>query len=167
MSPTGDLLVTMIFRWGSVLPSLLGSPSRVASAWHRAASSTPFLGNFNVFPRHIACMRMRTCLEGKDGWHMYRLLPDMRHAEPRQQHLSTSQCCALPHAASQCSLHSAPIFRLLLNVAVKGTHQCDFFNFLQRVIPQSIAVNAARKADEIQSHAVTLGPRMRPMPCVT
>ena len=30
---------------------------------------------------------------------------------------------------SQRSLHNAPIFRLLLKVAVKGTHQCDFFNF--------------------------------------
>ena len=157
MSPTGDLLVTMIFRWGGVLPSLLGSPSRVASAWHRAASSTPFLGNFNVFPRHITCMRTRNCLGGKDGWHMYRLLPDMRHAEPRQQHLSTNLCCALLHAASQCSLQSAPIFRLLLKVAVKGTHQCDFFKFLQRVIPQSIAANAVHNPDEVQSHAQDWG----------
>ena len=31
--------------------------------------------------------------------------------------------------ASQRSLHNAPIFRLLLKVAVKGTHQCDFLNF--------------------------------------
>ena len=31
---------------------------------------------------------------------------------------------------SQRSLQDAPIFRLLLKVAVKGTHQCDFLNFL-------------------------------------
>ena len=31
--------------------------------------------------------------------------------------------------ASQRSLHDAPIFRLLLKVAVNGTHQCDFHNF--------------------------------------
>jgi len=31
--------------------------------------------------------------------------------------------------ASQRSLHNAPIFRLLLKVAVKGTHQCDCINF--------------------------------------
>ena len=31
--------------------------------------------------------------------------------------------------ASQCSLHVASIFRLLLKVAVNGTHQCDFINF--------------------------------------
>ena len=30
---------------------------------------------------------------------------------------------------SQRSLHNAPIFRLLLKVAVNGTHQCDFLNF--------------------------------------
>ena len=30
---------------------------------------------------------------------------------------------------SQRSLHSAPIFRLLLKVAVNGTHQCDSNNF--------------------------------------
>ena len=29
----------------------------------------------------------------------------------------------------QRSLHNAPIFRLLLKVAVNGTHQCDFSNF--------------------------------------
>ena len=34
-----------------------------------------------------------------------------------------------PRSASQRSLQDAPIFRLLLKVAVKGTHQCDFFNF--------------------------------------
>ena len=31
--------------------------------------------------------------------------------------------------SSQRSLHNAPIFRLLLKVAVKGMHQCDFTNF--------------------------------------
>ena len=31
--------------------------------------------------------------------------------------------------ASQRSLHIAPIFRLLLKVAVNGTQQCEFFNF--------------------------------------
>ena len=36
---------------------------------------------------------------------------------------------ALEAGASQRSLHNAPIFRLLLKVAVKGTHQCDCLNF--------------------------------------
>ena len=34
--------------------------------------------------------------------------------------------------ASQRSLHNAPIFRLLLKVAVNGTHQCDFCIFAGR-----------------------------------
>ena len=35
-----------------------------------------------------------------------------------------------PHCSlSQRSLHNAPICRLLLKVAVHGTHQCDFINF--------------------------------------
>ena len=42
-----------------------------------------------------------------------------------------SACVGLfkPSLASQRSLHNAPIFRLLLKVAVNGTHQCDFSNF--------------------------------------
>ena len=35
----------------------------------------------------------------------------------------------LKPAVSQRSLQDAPIFRLLLKVAVKGTHQCDYSNF--------------------------------------
>ena len=35
----------------------------------------------------------------------------------------------LGNRPSQRSLHNAPIFRLLLKVAVKGTHQCDLSNF--------------------------------------
>jgi hypothetical protein len=38
--------------------------------------------------------------------------------------------------ASQRSLHNAPIFRLLLKVAVNGTHQCDFLNFCGTFGPQ-------------------------------
>ena len=37
---------------------------------------------------------------------------------------------------SQRSLHNAPIFRLLLKVAVNGTHQCDFHNFCGTFGPQ-------------------------------
>ena len=42
----------------------------------------------------------------------------------------------LQRLLSQRSLHYAPIFRLLLKVAVKGTHQCDFFNFCGAFGPQ-------------------------------
>ena len=51
--------------------------------------------------------------------------------------LQVLRCSAAQHEgapcrqrpASQRSLHNAPIFRLLLKVAVNGTHQCGFFNF--------------------------------------
>ena len=36
---------------------------------------------------------------------------------------------------SQCSLHNAPIFRLLLKVAVNGTHQCESLNFCGTYVP--------------------------------
>ena len=40
-----------------------------------------------------------------------------------------------PRALSQCSLHNAPIFRLLLKVAVNGTHQCESLNFCGTLVP--------------------------------
>ena len=42
--------------------------------------------------------------------------------------------------ASQRSLHNAPIFRLLLKVAVNGTHQCDFLNFCGAHAPTFLAL---------------------------
>ena len=45
---------------------------------------------------------------------------------------------------SQRSLHNAPIFRLLLKVAVKGTHQCDFFNFCGASGPNNVKRVAPR-----------------------
>ena len=48
--------------------------------------------------------------------------------------------------ASQRSLHNAPIFRLLLKVAVNGTHQCDSIEFLRdRKIPTNTKVGAGDK----------------------
>ena len=64
-------------------------------------------------------------------------LPDVSHAAKGPQ-LSNPPANACTVAlfpfpplleASQRSLHNAPIFRLLLKVAVNGTHQCDFLNF--------------------------------------
>ena len=49
-------------------------------------------------------------------------------------HLISQTPCPNALASSPMSItaftfHSAPIFRLLLKVAVNGTHQCDFHNF--------------------------------------
>ena len=52
------------------------------------------------------------------------------------------------HLLSQRSLQDAPIFRLLLKVAVKGTHQCDYSNFWGSLrlptLPVDIALIRAR-----------------------
>ena len=56
------------------------------------------------------------------AWHQHlRSIASM----PRLSALPPASCACV----SQRSLQDAPIFRLLLKVAVKGTHQCDFFNF--------------------------------------
>ena len=45
-------------------------------------------------------------------------------------------------ALSQCSLHNASIFRLLLKVAVNGTHQCESLNFCGTLVPTTMFVMA-------------------------
>ena len=52
---------------------------------------------------------------------------------------------------SQRSLHNAPIFRLLLKVAVNGTHQCDFTNFCGASGPQLLSPPPSPTS---KSHAV-------------
>ena len=51
---------------------------------------------------------------------------------------------------SQHSLHLAPIFRLLLKVAVKGMHQCDLSNFCRDSVPNNQLSSAppAKKKDK-------------------
>jgi hypothetical protein len=67
------------------------------------------------------------------------------------QLLGDHGCCfsisATPNVsqlASQCSLHSEPIFRLLLKVAVNGTHQCESLNFCGTLCPNPPTVIVAR-----------------------
>ena len=64
---------------------------------------------------------------------LWALLPtsSVEHAVPCAHQLLQSP--------SQRSLHNAPIFRLLLKVAVNGTHQCDFLNFCGGSGPQHSA----------------------------
>ena len=54
---------------------------------------------------------------------------------------------------SQRSLHNAPIFRLLLKVAVNGTHQCDFHNFCGALGPQQRFMSRRLKATMLSVHA--------------
>ena len=46
--------------------------------------------------------------------------------------------------SSQRSLHNAPIFRLLLKVAVNGTHQCDYSNFCGSLGSQRLGATLRR-----------------------
>ena len=62
--------------------------------------------------------------------------PDMVHPPTPRNNATTTELIPAMRASplpwpcpSQRSLHNAPIFRLLLKVAVNGTHQCDFLNF--------------------------------------
>jgi hypothetical protein len=49
---------------------------------------------------------------------------------------TSAQALSAQSPPSQRSLHNAPIFRLLLKVAVNGTHQCDCRNFCGGLGPQ-------------------------------
>ena len=59
------------------------------------------------------------------------------HWVAKQELLFDANCInmATTPSVSQRSLHNAPIFRLLLKVAVNGTHQCDFPNFCGQQCP--------------------------------
>ena len=48
--------------------------------------------------------------------------------------------------SSQRSLHNAPIFRLLLKVAVNGTHQCDYANFCGNLGSQRLGATCMSSA---------------------
>jgi hypothetical protein len=80
-----------------------------------------------------------------------------------------------PHTrTSQCSLHNAPIFRLLLKVAVNGTHQCESLNFCGTFCPNlhhltgctSYRFNPCQRQ---RTNVVSFGFRslMIPLPCLT
>ena len=68
-------------------------------------------------PQHAACSFKAMVVPNKFDNNHVLLIPG--NVSSRQQQI----------IASQRSLHNAPIFRLLLKVAVKGTHQCDLHNF--------------------------------------
>ena len=59
------------------------------------------------------------CVPAQENWTPYSF-------RAKASQFQVSYIYLLP---SQRSLHDAPIFRLLLKVAVNGTHQCDFLNF--------------------------------------
>ena len=62
----------------------------------------------------------------------------LKLVETTSQQKARKTCYQAILVASQCSLHNAPIFRLLLKVAVNGTHQCESLNFCGTLVPTDI-----------------------------
>ena len=68
----------------------------------------------------------------------------------------------LPTTA-QRSLHNAPIFRLLLKVAVNGTHQCDSSNFCGGFGPQHLRALSPRQQGRSSLSIAALCSRSSPL----
>ena len=158
MSPTGDLHVTSIFLGEEVALSLL-KPSCVlpwpGTLLGAARPLTPVSTSWKILPGPrlplvflVSCWLMLVTARKRrvncwisacwpqDVCFVLRT-PLHNHACPFCMSASSQIC----EPASQCSLHSEPIFRLLLKVAVNGTHQCESLNFCGTVCPNpSVAV---------------------------
>ena len=73
--------------------------------------------------------------------------------------------CVRDVGLSQRSLHNAPIFRLLLKVAVKGTHQCDSYQFLRGILPNATIeehATSCRSTRQLHHKTYTLSPAPLP-----
>ena len=114
------------FFLGKCPLELAQGPSRVALAWHKARGSTPFGVTVKVKPYVMRVGAQRGLVEKWLG----RLISNFRNLR-KEVSLRPNRPSQDPshNLASQRSLHNAPIFRLLLKVAVNGTHQCDLLNF--------------------------------------
>ena len=140
----------MYFSLGRCSFELAQRLSRVALASHTARRGTPFgvtRRSANQNPRKGSLTSWRGGGRGERAVDLVQRLPKRK---ARDQLLGTSQrnkrnttlisntkgtgTCG-QHRSSQRSLQDAPIFRLLLKVAVKGTHQCDFENFCGACAP--------------------------------
>ena len=113
MSPTGDLLVTSIFAgevfsW-ACLGAFMCCAGMALSQWQHT-----LWGNCWIYLCYMNGTLETLAIKP----------PSTSFPRPLIQMLWLPPPCP-----SQRSLHSAPIFRLLLKVAVNGTHQCDFHNF--------------------------------------
>ena len=90
-------------------------------AWHTRSER---LLSCEATQREMATAKSASCVQLDLLW--------QEHALPTLAcHLTLARFCL-----SQRSLHNTPIFRLLLKVAVNGTHQCDSFNFCGSFGPQ-------------------------------
>jgi hypothetical protein len=107
---------------------------------HRKCSTECFSNNVGRFHAPVLQSNVRSCrADVKCGIKLPGCIETLRHI-----HYQTLVARRRPGHASQRSLHNAPIFRLLLKVAVKGTHQCDFLNFCRDLCPNKCLVTTAR-----------------------
>ena len=116
MSPTGDLLFTSIFA-GEVSSwacsgAFMCSAGMALSQWQHTLWGNRKLG------KECNSKRCGQCKFEAEG-----------HVSKQEQRCVARDKLSWASISSQRSLHSAPIFRLSLKVAVNGTHQCDFHNF--------------------------------------
>ena len=135
---------------------LAQGPSSVALAWHKAGGCTPFgvtsslsdpgvadteaaahVG-FGVWRYPVPFFLFLFVFGLKSGLDRPSRLPNITHNTKNNDSGAGNASATLFAASgvSQRSLHNAPIFRLLLKVAVNGTHQCDFQNFCGAFGPQ-------------------------------
>ena len=135
----------MYFSLGRCSFELAQRLSRVALASHTARRGTPFgvtRRSANQNPRKGSLTSWRGGGRGERAVDLVQRLPRGKGGGPvgaaasRRNKRNTTVISNAKgagtcgqHRSSQRSLQDAPIFRLLLKVAVKGTHQCDFFNF--------------------------------------
>jgi hypothetical protein len=141
---------------------LAQGPSSVALAWHKAGGCTPFgvtsslsdpgvadteaaahVG-FGVWRYPVPFFSFLLAFGLKSGLDRPSRLPNITHNTKNNDSGAGNASATLFAASgvSQRSLHNAPIFRLLLKVAVNGTHQCDFQNFCGALAPQLRRVHA-------------------------
>jgi len=158
------------FFLGQCPLELAQGPASVALAWHKARGSTPFGVTVHlqfamllhapfclVFLLAFSCVFAFSCLVFlvvlcycASSFCMVLLLgcfcvcaPFLKSINARRK--SPALILSLGHAGcksivSQRSLHNAPIFRLLLKVAVNGTHQCESLNFCGALRPNSTSL---------------------------
>ena len=147
MSPTGDLLVTSIFS-GEVSPRAcsvaLKCCTGIAQSWgqHTLWGNSPCPGlHCQAWSSHCEALGSRckaSVLQSKAAAlhsKASRLSWQVPNFSCIVEFIFFRGSRSFSWCSSQRSLHNAPIFRLLLKVAVNGTHQCDLLNFCGTQVP--------------------------------
>ena len=167
--PTGGLLVTSIFL-GAVSSRACSGACKCCTGMAQSQGQHTLWGNSSfavchasdcsfclVFLLAFSCVFAFSCLVFlvvlcycASSFCMVLLLgcfcvcaPFLKSINARRK--SPALILSLGHAGcksivSQRSLHNAPIFRLLLKVAVNGTHQCESLNFCGALRPNSTSL---------------------------